>query len=66
MNIEIGSTMPIGKTGNGLKITTSLKTGAVASNPSLLNTNQFVVSGLRVQTNTAGGARPCTTVIMSD
>ena len=50
---------------HGLKVTTNLKAGAAATNPSLLNANQMVVGDFKVRTTVMVGARPCTTILYS-
>ena len=44
----------------GLTISTNLKAGRPATNPSVLITDQIIVRGLKVSTNIQGGAKPCT------
>ena len=44
----------------GLTISTTLKAGRPATNPSALIPDQIIVRGLKVSTNIQGGAKPCT------
>jgi len=50
----------------GLKVTTNLKAGAAATNPSLLNPNQTVVGHFKVRTAVMVGAKPCTMILYSE
>jgi hypothetical protein len=49
----------------GLKVIVSFKTGAITSNPSLLNPTQTIVRDLKISDNLKGGIRPCTAIIFS-
>ena len=66
MKTDRTSSIETGSTTSGLKVTTNLKAGAPACNPTLLNTNRLVVGALNVRTNPAGGASPCSHMIFSD
>ena len=49
----------------GLKVIVSFKTGAITSDPSLLNPAQMIVRDLKISDNLKGGIRPCPTIIYS-
>lgn len=50
----------------GLKVYVNFKTGAIASNPSLLYPAQVIIRDLKISDNLKGGARPCATIIFSN
>jgi hypothetical protein len=49
----------------GLKVIVNFKTGAITSDPSLLNPAQMIVRGLKISTNLKGGVGPCTNIVYS-
>lgn len=50
----------------GLKVIVNFKTGAITSNPSLLNPAQTIIRGLKISENLKGGVKPCTNIIFSN